>query len=120
MPPLSGKVAIVTGASRGIGRGIAMRFAHEGAAVMLCARDQAMLDGAVREIAEAGGKAAALALDLRLLDSPAKLVSHATQMFQRIDIVVNNAGATKRDAFLKLTDETGPMGSPSSFSAPCV
>jgi 3-oxoacyl-[acyl-carrier protein] reductase len=105
MPPLSGKVAIVTGASRGIGRGIAMRFAHEGAAVMLCARDQAMLDGAVREIAEAGGKAAALALDLRLLDSPAKLVSHATQMFQRIDIVVNNAGATKRDAFLKLTDE---------------
>src|ERR1700690_4385705 len=105
MPPLTGKVAIVTGASRGIGRGIAMRLAQKGAAVMLCARNQAMLDGAVREIAEAGGKADALALDLRLLDSPAKLVKHAIEMFQRIDIVVNNAGATKRDAFLKLTDE---------------
>ena len=105
MPPLTGKVAIVTGASRGIGRGIAMRLAREGAAVMLCARNPAMLDGAVREIAEAGGKAAALALDLRLLESPVKLVECATAVFQRIDIVVNNAGATKRGDFLSLTDE---------------
>jgi NAD(P)-dependent dehydrogenase (short-subunit alcohol dehydrogenase family) len=102
---LTGKVAIVTGASRGIGRGIALRLAQEGAAVMLCARDRRMLEDAVKEIAGAGGKAAVLALDLRVPDNPARLVAHAVEVFQGIDIVVNNAGATKRDAFLKLTDE---------------
>jgi NAD(P)-dependent dehydrogenase (short-subunit alcohol dehydrogenase family) len=105
MPLLAGKVAIVTGASRGIGRGIAMRLSQEGAAVMLCARDQTMLDRAVGEIGDKGGKAAALALDLRLFDSPAKLVEHGIAMFQRLDIVVNNAGATKRGDFLNLTDD---------------
>lgn len=105
MANLTGKTAIVTGASRGIGRGIALRLAGEGAAVMLCARDQAMLDGAVKEIEKAGGRAAALALDLRLTESPARLVERALEVFGRIDIIVNNAGATKRDAFLKLTDE---------------
>ena len=105
MSNLTGKTAIVTGASRGIGRGIAGRLAQEGAAVMLCARDQGMLDDAVKEIDKAGGRAAALALDLRAPENPTRLVEHAMQIFGRIDIVVNNAGATKRDAFLKLTDE---------------
>ena len=105
MANLTGKTAIVTGASRGIGRGIASRLAQEGAAVMLCARDQGMLSEAVKEIEEAGGRAAALALDLRAPENPTRLVEHAMQKFGRIDIVVNNAGATKRDAFLKLTDE---------------
>ena len=105
MSNLTGKAAIVTGASRGIGRGIASRLAQDGAAVMLCARDQGMLDDAVKEIDKAGGRAAALALDLRAPENPTRLVEHAMQKFGRIDIVVNNAGATKRDAFLKLTDE---------------
>jgi NAD(P)-dependent dehydrogenase (short-subunit alcohol dehydrogenase family) len=102
---LSGKTAIVTGASRGIGRGIALRLAHEGARTVLCARDAAALAIAVQEIERAGGTAACIALDLRLVESPPRLADFAAKEFGRIDIVVNNAGATKRDAFVKLTDE---------------
>jgi NAD(P)-dependent dehydrogenase (short-subunit alcohol dehydrogenase family) len=105
MASLTGKTAIVTGASRGIGRGIALRLAREGARTVLCARDAAALSSAVGEIESAGGVAASIALDLRLASTPAQLADFAVQKFGCIDIVVNNAGATKRDAFLKLTDE---------------
>ena len=99
------KVAIVTGASRGIGRAIALRLAKDGAAVVLTARDQGLLDSAVQEIAAAGGKAVSIAADLRLSSSPQRVVNFAVEKFGRIDIVVNNAGATKRGAFLSLSDE---------------
>ena len=102
---MTGKVAIVTGASRGIGRTIAMRLAQEGAQTVLCARDAAALDSAVQEIERAGGQAAHLAKDLRVPEAPAQLVAFALAKFGRIDIVVNNAGATKRDAFLNLNDD---------------
>jgi NAD(P)-dependent dehydrogenase (short-subunit alcohol dehydrogenase family) len=105
MASLTGKTAIVTGASRGIGRGIALRLAKDGAMTVLCARDIAALGAAVKEIETAGGTAAPVALDLRLPDSPAQLADFAVKRFGGIDIVVNNAGATKRDAFLQLTDE---------------
>ena len=99
------RAAIVTGASRGIGRAIALRLARDGACVVLAARDAAALDGAVHEIQAAGGQAASIPLDLRLPDSPARLVEFALESFGRIDIVVNNAGATKRGDFLALTDD---------------
>ena len=105
METLSGKVAIVTGASRGIGRAIAKRLAREGALAILCARDAKMLDEAVTEIVEAHGNAASIALDLRLPESATRLVDFATGIGSGVDILVNNAGATKRDAFLKLTEE---------------
>ncbi len=105
MPNLTNKTAIVTGASRGIGRAIAVRLAGEGARTVLCARDQKTLDEAVLEIESAGGKAAAIALDLREASSAAKLAGFAASKFGGIDIVVNNAGATKRGDFLQLTDE---------------
>ena len=66
METLNGKVAIVTGASRGIGRAIAIRLAKEGARAVLSARDQGMLESAVREIKESGGQAVSLPLDLRI------------------------------------------------------
>ncbi|HEY4360823.1 MAG TPA: SDR family NAD(P)-dependent oxidoreductase [Bryobacteraceae bacterium] len=102
---LDGKVAIVTGASKGIGRAIAVRLAADGARVVLCARDEDLLGQAVKEIEGAGGSAAAIALDLRLAETPAKLAEFATQRFGGIDIVVNNAGATKRGEFEALADE---------------
>jgi NAD(P)-dependent dehydrogenase (short-subunit alcohol dehydrogenase family) len=102
---LSGKVAIVTGASRGIGRAIAMRLAKEGALVILSARDEQALDKTVKEISDAGGLATSIPLDLRVPENPARLVDFAVEVDQGIDIVVNNAGATKRDAFLKLNDD---------------
>jgi NAD(P)-dependent dehydrogenase (short-subunit alcohol dehydrogenase family) len=102
---LNGKAAIVTGASRGIGKAIALRLAQEGARVVLCARSGDLLHGGVREIEEAGGTAAAIALDLRIPEAPARLAEFAISKFGRIDIVVNNAGATKRGEFTDLTEE---------------
>src|SRR5262245_23599120 len=105
MSNLDGKVAIVTGSSRGIGRAIALRLARDGARVVVCARSEDALESVVREITAVGGRASAIALDLRLPESPAKLAQFALAKYDGIDIVVNNAGATKRGEFLELTDE---------------
>jgi 3-oxoacyl-[acyl-carrier protein] reductase len=102
---LSGKAAIVSGSSRGIGRAIAQRLAAEGAGVVLCARDGAHLKGVVREIEASGGVAAALPIDLRTKEAATHVVDFATGRFGGIDILVNNAGATKRGDFFELTDD---------------
>jgi len=104
-PPLQGKIAIVTGASRGIGRAIALRLAAAGSSVVLTARDQALLDAAAAEIRDAGGIAETISLDLREPHSGKRAAEFAIEQFGRIDIVVNNAGATKRGEFLELTDD---------------
>jgi NAD(P)-dependent dehydrogenase (short-subunit alcohol dehydrogenase family) len=103
--PLAGKTAIVTGASRGIGRAIALRLAAEGTHVVLCARDVAALDEVRGAVLSAGGKAEALPLDLRLPNSPAQLAAFAVERTGRLDLLVNNAGATRRGDFEDLTDE---------------
>ena len=101
---LAGKCAIVTGASRGIGRAIALRLAREGASVVLAARDTNALSQAAAEIASAGGTATAFAGDLRLPDVPPAVVKTALAAYGAIHIVVNNAGATKRGDFLALSE----------------
>ncbi len=101
---LKGKIAIVTGASRGIGRAIALRLAQEGAALVLAARSKEDLAKVAAEVGDAGGKARPVAIDLRTDDSPAALVKATLEAYGAIDIVVNNAGATKRGDFLELTD----------------
>jgi NAD(P)-dependent dehydrogenase (short-subunit alcohol dehydrogenase family) len=102
---LKDKTAIVTGASRGIGKAIALRLAGEGARAVLCARDGNLLEQAVKEIERDGGRASALAVDLREIDGPKRAVDFAIARYGQIDIIVNNAGATKRGEFLQLTDE---------------
>jgi 3-oxoacyl-[acyl-carrier protein] reductase len=97
-----GKTAIVSGASRGIGKAIALRLAGEGARVVLCARDRQALEDTAR-LCEAPSEV--LAVDLREPGAPAHLVEFAATRFGRIDLVVNNAGATRRGEFLDLTDE---------------
>ncbi|MCC6539020.1 MAG: SDR family oxidoreductase [Bryobacterales bacterium] len=98
----TGKTAIISGASRGIGRAIAIRLASEGARVVLAARDAS----ALAAVADAIGEGAAVApLDLRQPAAPAELGRIAVERFGRVDIVVNNAGATKRGDFLQLTDD---------------
>jgi 3-oxoacyl-[acyl-carrier protein] reductase len=104
-PPLLGKIAIVTGASRGIGRAIALRLAAAGSSIVLTARDQTLLDTAAAEIRDAGGIAETISLDLRESHSGKRAAEFAIERFGRIDIVVNNAGATKRGEFLDLTDD---------------
>ncbi len=72
---------------------------------MLCARDENLLQQAVKEIESGGGHAAAIAVDLRQMDAAQRTVDFALQTYGQIDILVNNAGATKRGDFLELTDE---------------
>jgi 3-oxoacyl-[acyl-carrier protein] reductase len=104
MKTLAGKTAIVTGASRGIGRAIALHLAAEGASVLLTARDGALLDAAGAEIAKAGGRAARFPADLREAEAAAAIAKEALARFGGIDILVNNAGATKRGNFEDLSE----------------
>jgi NAD(P)-dependent dehydrogenase (short-subunit alcohol dehydrogenase family) len=92
MPRLSGKVAIVTGASSGIGRETARLFAQEGAKVVAGARREAELSDLVREIKAAGGEALALAGDVQSEVYAKDLVAAAEKAFGRLDIAFNNAG----------------------------
>jgi NAD(P)-dependent dehydrogenase (short-subunit alcohol dehydrogenase family) len=93
MKALEGKVAIVTGASSGIGRAAAMLFASEGAQVVVNARRPGALDEVVSEIERAGGSAAAFAGDVREESCAAGLVELALQRFGGVDVAFNNAGA---------------------------
>jgi NAD(P)-dependent dehydrogenase (short-subunit alcohol dehydrogenase family) len=101
---IAGKVAIVTGGSRGIGRAIALRLARERAQVVIAARDKTALAAAADEIVKTGGIVETFAADLREPEAPAALARAAVNAFGGIDIVVNNAGATRRGEFLELSE----------------
>src|SRR5689334_14903158 len=105
MQNFNGKVAIVTGGSRGIGRAIALRLAQDGARVVLCARTVEALNDVAREITSKGGQALPVAAYLRIPSEPAGVAADAVKTYGGIDIVVNNAGATKRGDFLQLSDD---------------
>ncbi len=89
---LAGKVAIVTGAGRGIGRSIALALGARGATVVVAARTQAQIDDTAAAIRSAGARAAAVRTDVRDAGQVAGLARAASEEFGRIDILVNNAG----------------------------
>ena len=97
-----GKIAIVTGASRGIGRGIALALAEAGATVVCAARDLAKLEAVVAEITAAGGKAQAHGVDVASRESIDALVSDTLAAHSRIDVLVNNAGITRDNLLLRM------------------
>jgi 3-oxoacyl-[acyl-carrier protein] reductase len=99
---LSGRVALVTGASQGIGRTCAIRLAKDGAAVAVAARNQEKLNELVGEITGAGGKAAALALDVANEDQIKETVKAAIAQFGKVDILVNNAGITRDQLVMRM------------------
>jgi NAD(P)-dependent dehydrogenase (short-subunit alcohol dehydrogenase family) len=91
-PLLAGKVAIVTGASRGIGAAAAPMFAEAGAAVALAARTTDALESVTGEIVAAGGQAIAVTTDVTEADAVERLVDRTVQAFGRLDVALNNAG----------------------------
>jgi NAD(P)-dependent dehydrogenase (short-subunit alcohol dehydrogenase family) len=101
---LAGKVALVTGASRGIGEAISRRFAREGAAVALAARDEAACRSIAQEIQADGGRALALETDVTDAGQIARTVAAVVSKWGRIDVLVNNAGIAESAPFAK-TDQ---------------
>jgi glucose 1-dehydrogenase len=106
MRRLEGKVAVVTGSSRGIGRGIAVRFAREGAAVVVnyaSGADQAK--ETLSQVEAAGGRGLIVRADLRRVPEGARLVDESARHFGRLDVLVNNAGGGVPKPFTEVTEE---------------
>ncbi len=102
---LTNKVAIVTGAGRGIGRAIAIAYAAEGASVVIASRSEDQLNDVADVISASGGNVLAVPTDLRNRTEVENLVHKTMDQFGRIDILVNNAGINPRGLFLDTTDE---------------
>ncbi|HVL59579.1 MAG TPA: SDR family NAD(P)-dependent oxidoreductase, partial [Burkholderiaceae bacterium] len=101
---LDARVALVTGASSGVGRAIAESLALAGASVVLVARRQAELDAACNEIAAAGGRAASVAADLANRDEIGRCAARAADAFGPPDILVSAAGVNLRAPLLEVTE----------------
>jgi len=99
---LSGRVALVTGASQGIGRACALKLAESGATVALAARNQEKLNQAVQQITGTGGQGAAFALDVADEEQIKSAVKSALAQFGKIDILVNNAGITRDQLVMRM------------------
>ncbi len=102
---LGGKVAVVTGSSRGIGRAIAIKFAKEGASVVVNSRKKESAQKVADEIKRSGGKAIAVEGDVSNPKTAKKLVNAAVKEFGSLDIFVNNAGVISYANFLDLKEE---------------
>jgi 3-oxoacyl-[acyl-carrier protein] reductase len=102
---LRGKVALVAGASQGMGRATALLFAREGAKVGICARGEAALEGAAEIIRkETGGEVLSMVADMTKAEDIQRFVNKTAEHFGRLDIVVNNAGGPPPGEFMKFTD----------------
>jgi 3-oxoacyl-[acyl-carrier protein] reductase len=103
--PLDGKVAIVTGGSRGIGAELAGRLAEDGAAVVVSGRDGDRLQRTVREWETQGRAVLGVVADAANREDCERLVNTAKQHFGRVDVLVNNAGVTRDQLLVRMTDE---------------
>ncbi|GLH63286.1 3-oxoacyl-[acyl-carrier-protein] reductase [Parageobacillus sp. G301] len=103
---LQGKVALVTGASRGIGRAIALELARQGAKVAVnYAGNEAKANEVVEEIKNMGGEAFAIQADVSNAEAVDQMVKAVLERFERIDILVNNAGITRDNLLMRMKEE---------------
>lgn len=102
---LKDKVAIITGAGRGIGKATALKFAQEGAKLLISDVNEADLETAAGEIKEAGGKVVTMKVDVTSRQQVKEMVDKAVRGFGRLDILVNNAGITSDNQLYKMTEE---------------
>jgi len=102
---LHGKVAVVTGGSRGIGRAVACALAREGAAVALCARDRVALEKAAVELEASGAQVLTIQADVAQAPQVQQAVDACLERFGSVDILVNNAGITRDNLLLRMKDE---------------
>lgn len=102
MADLQGRIALVTGASQGIGRACALELAKAGATVALAARNEAKLAAVAEEIASAGGQAAPFALDVSNEESIRNGAKAVLEKFGKVEILVNNAGITRDDLMMRM------------------
>jgi 3-oxoacyl-[acyl-carrier protein] reductase len=103
--PLDGRVAIVTGGSRGIGSAIAGLLAEHGAAVVVSGRDAARLQNAVRDLEEHGASVHGVVADVAKREDADRLVEAARERFGRLDLLVNNAGITRDGLLIRMKDD---------------
>jgi 3-oxoacyl-[acyl-carrier protein] reductase len=102
---LQEKVAIITGASRGIGRAVALKLASEGASIVASARSVEALAGLVAEIKASGGQALSVPTDITSGEDIERLLAAAMDKYGRVDILVNNAGITRDALLVRMKDE---------------
>jgi len=103
---LKNKIALITGAGRGIGRSIALAFAEEGADVVLAARTRPQLEAVAEEVRRKDRQALVVSCDVASAPAVEKLQQDVEKTFDRLDILVNNAGISKRSKFLDYDDDT--------------
>lgn len=102
---LQGKVAVVTGGSRGIGRAVATVLAREGAVITLCARDRVLLEKVAAELESSGAQALAVQADVTRVSEVEQMIGACVERFGQVDILVNNAGITRDNLLLRMKDE---------------
>jgi 3-oxoacyl-[acyl-carrier protein] reductase len=103
--PLAGKVALITGGTRGIGLAVARSLADGGASVVVSGRDPGRLESAAKELEGLGASVLAVAADAAKREDADRLVEAAKERFGRIDVLVNNAGITRDQLLVRMKDD---------------
>ena len=103
--PLAGKVALVTGGTRGIGLAVARSLADDGASVVVSGRDPGRLESAAKELEGLGASALAVAANAAKREDADRFIEAAKERFGRIDVLVNNAGITRDQLLVRMKDD---------------